>query len=363
MATAIQIKRYNGTSWDDLTFKVDWEQISNKPTNFPPTAHTHDDRYYTETEIDGKITTLNTNIKKYVPLAGGTMTGTLTVPNINSIDDSTARTIATGKNASSYFQSRKFRGEGTSDSYIHSVDFGYSGHDRVDFYEYGKVWNFWIGKTWRNTPWDEVDEPSYLCLKIGETYVKNKANTFTWPSTSGTLALKKDLDSYLPLSGGKLTGNLESQYLTGTWLRTTADVHLSSKASNFAVIQDGWIYSRTASEIVSDLGISSGLTQTTLWTGMQGCEMGMPWTSVTLSQAIENYSLIAFQFEINGGIRTFILPRTDIGDTAGTQSNGSNIIAGPDEEYKFDCYINGSTDLKIKSLAGDFALYHIIGFK
>lgn len=108
---------------------------------------------------------------------------------------------------------------------------------------------------------------------------------------------------------------------------------------------------------------SGGISETTLWTGVQSCEMGMPWTSITLSQAIENYSLIAFQFDMNGTLRTFILPRTDIGDTAGTQSNGSKIIAGPDEEYKFDCYINGSTDLKITSLAGDFGLYHIKGFK
>lgn len=108
---------------------------------------------------------------------------------------------------------------------------------------------------------------------------------------------------------------------------------------------------------------SGGISETTLWTGVQSCQMGMPWTSITLSQAIENYSLIAFQFDMNGTLRTFILPRTDIGDTAGTQSNGSKIIFGPDEEYKFDCYINGSTDLKIKSLAGDFGLYHIKGFK
>lgn len=31
----------------DLT----WNQLSGKPSNFPPSAHTHDDRYYTESEI------------------------------------------------------------------------------------------------------------------------------------------------------------------------------------------------------------------------------------------------------------------------------------------------------------------------
>ncbi len=31
---------------------VDWSAIANKPTEFTPTAHTHDDRYYTKSEID-----------------------------------------------------------------------------------------------------------------------------------------------------------------------------------------------------------------------------------------------------------------------------------------------------------------------
>lgn len=31
---------------------VDWSAIANKPTEFTPTAHTHDDRYYTKSQID-----------------------------------------------------------------------------------------------------------------------------------------------------------------------------------------------------------------------------------------------------------------------------------------------------------------------
>lgn len=46
--------------------KVAWSgsyaDLSNKPTSFPPSSHTHDDRYYTETEINTKITALNTAI-------------------------------------------------------------------------------------------------------------------------------------------------------------------------------------------------------------------------------------------------------------------------------------------------------------
>ena len=68
----------------------------------------------------------------YLPLTGGTVTGGITAPNFQ-----------TGTAAANYFQCRKFRGEGDADTYYHAVDFGYSGHDSVDFYEYNASWNFY----------------------------------------------------------------------------------------------------------------------------------------------------------------------------------------------------------------------------
>lgn len=32
-----------------------WDDLAGKPSTFPPEAHTHDDRYYTEAEVDAKI--------------------------------------------------------------------------------------------------------------------------------------------------------------------------------------------------------------------------------------------------------------------------------------------------------------------
>lgn len=68
----------------------------------------------------------------YLPLTGGTVTGGITAPNFQ-----------TGTATANYFQCRKFRGEGNADTYYHAVDFGYSGHDSVDFYEYDPNWNFY----------------------------------------------------------------------------------------------------------------------------------------------------------------------------------------------------------------------------
>lgn len=68
-------------------------------------------------------------------------------------------------------------------------------------------------------------------------------------------SLKTAIDDKLPLNGGTLTGNLNGKYITGTWLQATESNHLSSSPSRFCVQDDsGWLYHRTASEIVSDIG-------------------------------------------------------------------------------------------------------------
>ena len=39
----------------DVADRVDWSGITNKPTVFTPSSHNHDDRYYTEAEVDAKL--------------------------------------------------------------------------------------------------------------------------------------------------------------------------------------------------------------------------------------------------------------------------------------------------------------------
>ena len=82
-------------------------------------------------------------------------------------------------------------------------------------------------------------------------------------SKTGAVTLTASDVSALPISGGTLTGNLTvgsaqmqtNGYVTGTWLKGTADNHLTTAATKIAV-QDtsGWIYYRTASELLSDIG-------------------------------------------------------------------------------------------------------------
>lgn len=46
-------------------------------------------------------------------------------------------------------------------------------------------------------------------------------------------------------------------HVTGTWLKTTANIALSTKPTQIAVINDGWVYSRTPAQIKDDIGLSN----------------------------------------------------------------------------------------------------------
>lgn len=70
------------------------------------------------------------------------------------------------------------------------------------------------------------------------------------------------LDSYLPLAGGTMTGNLTvgsakvqtNGYLTGTWLQTTACGNASADTGKIAVVDaSGWIYYRTTDQLAADI--------------------------------------------------------------------------------------------------------------
>ena len=45
-----------------MASSVPWSGITGKPSSYTPSAHTHDDRYYTESEINSKVNTINSSI-------------------------------------------------------------------------------------------------------------------------------------------------------------------------------------------------------------------------------------------------------------------------------------------------------------
>ena len=68
---------------------VAWTNVSDKPSTYTPSSHTHDDRYYTKSEVDtklnGKSSTSHNHDSVYLKLSGGNITGNLTVQNKNVV--------------------------------------------------------------------------------------------------------------------------------------------------------------------------------------------------------------------------------------------------------------------------------------
>ena len=108
----VVLKCDNYTVWTDRASisnsanAVAWGNVSGKPSTYPPSSHTH----------------------SYLPLSGGITTGRITAPEVA---------------ATSYFVTPTMVGEGDTSTYYHRVDWGKAGNDKVDFYEYGGIWNFY----------------------------------------------------------------------------------------------------------------------------------------------------------------------------------------------------------------------------
>lgn len=235
-----------------------------------------------QTNIDGAVIGPNTSTVNAVPTFTNA-TGKVIKDNPTvTIDDTglfTAPYIAMGTDKTHYFQSRKFRGEGNADTYYHAIDFGYSGHNQVDFHEYGGIWNFY-----ENTKGTAADGKLVASIKpdgfhgnlngnaTTATKWKN-ARTFKIGNCSRTVDGSSDIT--WPLSdigavnkaGDTMTGNLivgsasigTNGYIEGTWLKTTANIS-SDRAGNFAIVRDGgWIYSRTPAQARQDMGLSTAM--------------------------------------------------------------------------------------------------------
>lgn len=76
-------------------------------------------------------------------------------------------------------------------------------------------------------------------------------------------AIKAQIDGCVKKTGDTMTGDLKvgaasiqaNGYVNGTWLKTTANTHLSTPATKVAVLDSaGWVYHRTADEIREDIG-------------------------------------------------------------------------------------------------------------
>ena len=111
----------------------------------------------------------------------------------------TAPYIATGTDKTHYFQSAKFRGEGNADTYYHAIDFGYSGHNQVDFHEQGGIWNFY-----RNTKGAATDGELIASIKPDGFHGNLNGNATT--ATKASSADKVNNNLVIKLNSGTTEG-------------------------------------------------------------------------------------------------------------------------------------------------------------
>lgn len=122
----------HATSADNAN-AVAWNNVSGKPNSYTPSSHAHDDRYYTESEtnnlLNGKSNTNHTH--SYLPLSGGTMTGTLKFNFANSGQSHIFTNddfIQWGPMSSSYFALAIVHDSGDGSSFRPSMSSGNDGH-------------------------------------------------------------------------------------------------------------------------------------------------------------------------------------------------------------------------------------------
>lgn len=246
-------------------------------------------------------------LSAYLPLSGGACTGSVSAPNFQ-----------TGADASSFFQCQRFRGEGNADTYYHAVDFGYSGHDSVDFYEYSASWNF------------------YKCLtgtKSGAVLVGN-INGNGW---NGGARL-----SGTPTAPTAVAGTNTTQIATTAFVQSAIPTNVSSFTNDAGYIKSVNNTKPDSNGNVT-ITVSGGggvsTSESNTWTGKQTFQKMKfnfeSYNASRISGAIDNPSSSVAVYNVQGN---FTL---DMSTLAGLLSNGDATV--------FTAYItaNGSYTLSI----------------
>lgn len=317
-----------------------------------------------QTNIDGAVIGPNTSTVNAVPTFADTTGKVIKDNSAVTIDNTglfTAPYIATGLDGSHYFQSAKFRGEGDANTYYHAIDFGYAGHDRVDFHEYGGIWNFYKntkgtaaggqlvvsikpdgfhGNLKGNaTSADKVNNNLVIKLNSGTT---EETNQFTYngsatktvnitPEGIGAASSSHDHDSsYVKKSGDTMTGDLTAPTFhgelngnadTATKFKDAQSITLTGDVAGTASSQAGWSITTT----LSNSGVTNGTYGPTEdVNGSNGATISVPQITVDEKGRITNI--------VN---RTYTSVNTDTNTTysagtglslSGTTFNHSNTI-------------------------------------
>lgn len=121
--------------------------------------------------VDGVTSNVQSQLNSKVNKSGDIMTGRLTAPEVA---------------ATSYFVTPTMVGEGDTSTYYHRIDYGYSGHNSVDFHEYGGTWNFYQnqdGKSDTGILVGSIQPDGFHGNVVGN--VTGSAGSVSWGNVSG----------------------------------------------------------------------------------------------------------------------------------------------------------------------------------
>lgn len=162
---------------------VPWSGVTGKPSSYPPASHNHDERYYTETEINSKLAEkaekVHTHVKSEVGLGNvdNTADANKSVKYAASAGTAASCTgnAATATTATKLATARSINGT------------NFDGSGNITTASWGTARNVTIGNTKKSV---------------------NGSADVSWSLSEIGAAAASHSHSYLPLSGGTMTGNI-----------------------------------------------------------------------------------------------------------------------------------------------------------
>ena len=347
-----------------------------------------------QTNIDGAVIGPNTSTANAVPTFADETGKVIKNNSAVTIDNTglfTAPYIATGLDGSHYFQSAKFRGEGDANTYYHAIDFGYAGHDRVDFHEYGGIWNFY-----KNTQGTAAGGQLVASIKPDGFHGNLKGNADTATKVNNNLIIKlnsgttegtnqftyngsaiKNIDitpanigaassshnhdsSYVKKSGDTMTGDLTAPTFhgeldgnadTATKFKDAQSITLTGDVTGTASSQAGWSITTT----LSNSGVTNGTYGPTgNVNGSNGATISIPQITVDAKGRVTNI--------VN---RTYTSVNTDTNVTTAAQTSSKIYVTGTPStgtatgtlQYNANVYISGN--VMYGACWNDYAEYRI----
>lgn len=320
-----------------------------------------------QTNIDGAVIGPNTSTANAVSTFADA-TGKVIKDNpAVTIDDTglfTAPYIATGLDGSHYFQSAKFRGEGDANTYYHAIDFGYAGHDRVNFHEYGGIWNFY-----KNTKGTVDGGQLVASIKPDGFHGNLKGNADTATKVNNNLIIKlnsgttegtnqftyngsaiKNIDitpanigaassshnhdsSYVKKSGDTMTGDLTAPTFhgelngnadTATKFKDAQSITLTGDVTGTVSSQAGWSITTT----LSNSGVTNGTYGPTgNVNGTNGATISVPQITVDAKGRVTNIVNRTYT-SVNTDTNTTYSAGTGLSLSGTTINHSNSITAG-----------------------------------